>query len=86
MLKERITISEPKKILAGDLAGAYACEVYLPNLKTSNPIYADSPNDATDNARKFVKIYLKRRIEFLENLLKEKESGIGRKSTEEELE
>lgn len=82
MFKEHITISEPKKILIGKLIGAYNCKVYLPNMeKKIHPIYADSPVNAIDNAKKFVKIYLEGRIEFLENLLNEK--GFGKRLTKE---
>ena len=79
----KITISDPKMISEGNFAGVYACQVYLPDRKISSPIYADNSDDATNNANRFVKIYLEGRIKFLENSLKEKETNVRKKLTEE---
>lgn len=55
---ELITISSPKKILEGKLAGNYACEVYLPDTERSFPICSANPIDAVCNASESVKVYL----------------------------
>ena len=66
----KISISNPKKVIEGDLSGVYFCEVYLPDTeKKFHPIYADEPNEATKNANNFVEIYLKERIRGIEDLL-----------------
>jgi len=56
---EHVAIDNPKKILEGELAGLYACEVYLPETgKKSLPIYSISPIEAFCNASEFAKVYL----------------------------
>jgi len=69
----KITISSPKKVVEGNLAGVYVCEVYLPDIAKNNPIYADSPNDAIKNANIFVEVYLKGKMKSIEDLLKGKD-------------
>jgi hypothetical protein len=78
----KITISNPKKVSEGKLVGLYVCEVYLPDIAKNNPIYADSPDEATKNANNFVKIYLEGKIKNIERLLNKKDIG---KSLVEEL-
>ncbi|CAH1755695.1 7432_t:CDS:2 [Entrophospora sp. SA101] len=56
---EHITIVNPKKILEGELAGVYSCEIYLPDTEISQfSIYAGNPVDALCNASEFVKVHL----------------------------
>jgi hypothetical protein len=56
---EHVAIDNPKKVLEGELAGLYACGVYLPETeKKSLPIYAISPIEAFCNASEFAKVYL----------------------------
>jgi len=69
----KITISNPRKVVEGNLAGVYVCEVYLPDIAKNNPIYADSSDDATKNANIFVEVYLKEKMRGIEDLLKEKD-------------
>ena len=75
-----INISKPKKILEGDLAGMYTCEVYLGEGKRT-PFYSDNPDEVISNANKFIKVYFQQKISRLENYLKEKD--IRKKLTEE---
>ncbi|CAG8769572.1 14732_t:CDS:2, partial [Racocetra fulgida] len=63
--------------------GIYACEVYLPDIDKSNPIYADTLDEAVKNANKFAEIYLEGKIANLERLLDRKDDI--RKSLEKEL-
>lgn len=69
----KITISSPKKVVEGNLAGVYVCEVYLPDIAKNNPIYADSPDEADKNANIFVEVYLKEKMMGIEDLLREKD-------------
>jgi hypothetical protein len=69
----KITISNPQKVEDGDLAGAYVCEVYLPDIEKSNPIYADDPNEVVKNANIFIEVYLKEKIINIERLLNRKD-------------
>lgn len=65
----KIVIGGPKKVVEGNLAGIYVCEVYLPDIETNNPIYADGPDEADKNANIFVETYLKEKIKNIERLL-----------------
>ncbi|CAG8789092.1 4462_t:CDS:2 [Cetraspora pellucida] len=78
-----ITISNPKKVEKGSLAGVYACEVYLPDMDKTSSIYADSLDEAVKNANDFVDVYLQGKITNLERTLVRKDDI--RKSLEEEL-
>jgi len=69
-LQFKITISNPQKVERGSLAGVYFCEVYLPDIAQSNPIYADTPDEAVKNADIFIKVYLKEKIINIESLFK----------------
>jgi hypothetical protein len=78
----KITISDPKKVVEGNLAGIYVCEVYLPDIVKNNPIYADSPDEADKNANIFVDAYLKEKVKSIERLLTREDI---KKSLAEEL-
>jgi hypothetical protein len=57
---EYITISNPQKVLSGQFAGQYACEVYLSDIKVKTPPVCSpfSPVDALLLALEGVKIHL----------------------------
>lgn len=78
-----ITISEPERIVEGELAGMYTCQVYLPDQdKTCPPLYDEgSPKRLLETANKFICAYLQEKINRIETLLNEKD--IRKKLTEE---